>query len=179
TVSKCWTKWFDRDDPSATGDWETLSSLHKENPGKICPRPTAIEAKTLSGLSVAEAGEVIYKNDTTSGFICRNKDQIKDKKCSDYRVRFSCHPPFCGGGEKTSFKMLLWFCSFLTAMLSLFHCSLQCSEAVTTDTMTPAIYTGETFFIYNPTQEFACSNEDQTTGMCRDYKVCFGCPCGD
>lgn len=95
---------------------------------------------------------------STSGFICRNKDQIKAKKCSDYRVRFSCHPPFCGGGGisafcvcnikllmqtvflpiffffffahgRQSFKMVLWFCSFLTAMLSLFHCSLWCAGA--------------------------------------------------
>lgn len=57
----CWTEWFDRDDPSASGDWETLCRLHKENPGKICPRPAAIEAKTLSGLTVAAAGDVIYK----------------------------------------------------------------------------------------------------------------------
>lgn len=60
-AAECWTDWFDRDDPSGSGDWETLYNLRKENPGKICPTPQGIEATTLSGLSVAAAGEVIYK----------------------------------------------------------------------------------------------------------------------
>lgn len=59
---ECWTDWFDRDDPSGTGDWETLSNLRAQYPGKICPKPVDIEAKTLSGLSVAAAGDVIYKS---------------------------------------------------------------------------------------------------------------------
>ena len=57
----CWTEWFDRDDPSRTGDWETLSDLYNENPGKICFKPADIEARTLSGLSVAAAGDVTFK----------------------------------------------------------------------------------------------------------------------
>lgn len=57
--SGCWTDWFDRDDPSGTGDWETLSSLRTKYPGKICPKPIDIEAKTVTGLSVAAAGDVI------------------------------------------------------------------------------------------------------------------------
>lgn len=60
-MSECWTEWFDRDNPSGTGDWEHLSALRTENPGKICPNPVDIEAQTLSGLSVAAAGDVIYK----------------------------------------------------------------------------------------------------------------------
>lgn len=55
---ECWTDWFDRDDPTGTGDWETLYHLRKQNPGKICPKPADIEAQTLS---VAAAGDVIYK----------------------------------------------------------------------------------------------------------------------
>ncbi|XP_059212879.1 cartilage intermediate layer protein 2-like [Centropristis striata] len=94
----CWTQWFDRDNPSGTGDWETLSSLLKANPGKICTQPIGVEAKTLSGLTAAAAGDVIFKSDTTSGFICRNKDQPKKKWCNDYRVRFSCPPSFCNPG---------------------------------------------------------------------------------
>ncbi|XP_059212878.1 cartilage intermediate layer protein 2-like [Centropristis striata] len=96
--SGCWTQWFDRDNPSGTGDWETLSSLLKANPGKICTQPIGVEAKTLSGLTAAAAGDVIYRSDTTSGFICRNKDQPKKKWCNDYRVRFSCPPSFCNPG---------------------------------------------------------------------------------
>ncbi|KAL3052399.1 hypothetical protein OYC64_005028 [Pagothenia borchgrevinki] len=58
---QCWTDWFDRDDPSGSGDWENFSNLYRENPGKICPKPQGIEATTLSGLSVAAVGEVIFK----------------------------------------------------------------------------------------------------------------------
>uniref|UniRef100_A0A8C6SRR1 WxxW domain-containing protein n=1 Tax=Neogobius melanostomus TaxID=47308 RepID=A0A8C6SRR1_9GOBI len=36
----CWTDWFDRSDPSGTGDYETLSQLQKEYPGKICRNPS-------------------------------------------------------------------------------------------------------------------------------------------
>uniref|UniRef100_A0A3P9NI39 WxxW domain-containing protein n=1 Tax=Poecilia reticulata TaxID=8081 RepID=A0A3P9NI39_POERE len=92
--SEGWTEWFDRDTPSITGDKETLSSLRRENPGKICPNPTNIEAVTLSGHSVEETGEKIFKYDTKSGFVCRNRDQ-RDWKCQDYKVRFSCS--FCLG----------------------------------------------------------------------------------
>lgn len=57
----CWTDWFDRDDPSGTGDWETLSDLRKQFPQKICPKPIDIEVQTLSGLSVAAAGDIVFK----------------------------------------------------------------------------------------------------------------------
>ena len=59
SASGCWTEWFDRDHPSGTGDWEILTSLRSENPGKICPTPVSIEVETTTGLSIAAAGEVI------------------------------------------------------------------------------------------------------------------------
>ncbi|KAM4750600.1 cartilage intermediate layer protein 1-like [Anableps anableps] len=41
----CWTKWYDRDNPTRTGDWENLGALHKENAkGSICAIPVYIEA---------------------------------------------------------------------------------------------------------------------------------------
>ncbi|XP_051792633.1 uncharacterized protein si:dkey-205h13.2 isoform X2 [Acanthochromis polyacanthus] len=55
------SKMLDRDDSSDTGDWEILFHLCRENPGKICPKTSAIEAQTLSGLSVAAAEDVISK----------------------------------------------------------------------------------------------------------------------
>ncbi|XP_054872101.1 uncharacterized protein LOC118470288 [Amphiprion ocellaris] len=91
---RCWTEWFDRDDPSGSGDWETLSDLRKENPGMICRNPFAIDVQSLDG----ESGDVFYRNDPKTGFVCRNKDQPGRKMCSDYRVRFLCKPPFCVGG---------------------------------------------------------------------------------
>ncbi|XP_068433678.1 cartilage intermediate layer protein 2-like [Clinocottus analis] len=187
-VEECWTKWFDRDDPSGSGDWETLSSLHKENPGKICPKPERVEAQTLSGKSVDAAGDVIYKNDPTTGFVCRNKDQRNNKMCKDYRVRFNCPPSFCGievcwtkwydrdnpsgSGDWETLSSLRkenpgQICE--TPMLM---------KAVTTDTNTPATSAGDVVFISDPSKGFVCRNKDQKHGGgCRDYKVQFGCQC--
>ncbi|XP_044025862.1 uncharacterized protein si:dkey-205h13.2 [Siniperca chuatsi] len=188
TQIQCWTDWFDRDNPTGTGDWETLYHLRNENPGKICSKPVDIEARTLSGLTAAAAGDVIYKSDTTLGFICRNGDQSK-KMCNDYRVRFSCYPPFCGGGVCWT----KWYDRDdpsgagdweLLSNLKAENPGEICNnplyiEAVTTDKMTPAIDTGETFNVYNPTQGFVCRNTDQKSGGCSDYKVRFGCPCNN
>lgn len=55
---ECWTDWFDRDDPDGSGDWEKLADLRDAHPGKICPNPSDIEARTLSGLTAAEAGDL-------------------------------------------------------------------------------------------------------------------------
>ncbi|XP_059212886.1 mucin-5AC-like [Centropristis striata] len=182
----CWTQWFDRDNPSGTGDWETLSSLLKANPGKICTQPIGVEAKTLSGLTAAAAGDVIFKSDTTSGFVCRNKDQPKKKWCNDYRVRFSCPPSFC---DKVCWTR--WYdrdnpsgtgdWELLTHLRKenpgqICDNPLQ-MDVVTTDTLTPATSTGEIFRINNPSQGFACRKIDQKSRKCRDYKVRFGCPC--
>ncbi|XP_028461293.1 cartilage intermediate layer protein 1-like [Perca flavescens] len=123
--------------------------------------------------------------DTTSGFICRNQDQPKNKRCNDYRVRFSCYPPFCG---------VCWTKCYdcddpigigdweLLSNLRTENPGKICDhslniQAVTIDTLTPAISTGQTFFIYNPTDGFVCRNKDQKSGAYRDYKVRFGCPC--
>lgn len=33
------------------------------------------------------------------------------------------------------------------------------------------------FSSFNPTEGFHCDNSKQSDGVCRDYKVRFGCPC--
>ncbi|KAJ8258093.1 hypothetical protein GJAV_G00193090 [Gymnothorax javanicus] len=93
-IEKCQTQWFDRDDPSVTGDYEDLSSLLKEYPGQICLKPIAIEAQTLSGVPASETGESFRSYDATSGFACVNAHQ-RSRKCQDYRVRFTCPAEFC------------------------------------------------------------------------------------
>ncbi|XP_010772119.1 cartilage intermediate layer protein 2-like [Notothenia coriiceps] len=129
----------------------------------------------------------LFRNDATSGFVCRNVDQPKKKMCNDYRVRFNCHPPFCGGG-------VCWTDWFdrdnpsgsgdweLLSNLRKENPGKICEyplyiEVVTTDKMTPAISIGENFYIFSPTQGFVSRNKDQRKVMCRDYKVRFWCPC--
>ncbi|XP_068433350.1 mucin-5AC-like [Clinocottus analis] len=185
-IKVCWTPWYDRDNPSGTGDWELLTDLRKENPGKICQKPLAIQAQTLTGLSVAAAGNVIYKNDL-SGFVCRNKDQSKGKLCQDYRVRFRCPLSYCkikvcwtpwhnrdhpsGTGDWETLADLRRenpgkICQKPLAI-----------QAVTTDTNTPAASAGNVIFYSSPTKGFVCRNQDQSCGRCRDYRVRFRCPC--
>ena len=50
-----WTPWFDRDNPSATGDYETLAELIKEGK-KICPVPVGVECQTTAGRPAYSTG---------------------------------------------------------------------------------------------------------------------------
>ncbi|KAK3505924.1 hypothetical protein QTP70_019346, partial [Hemibagrus guttatus] len=55
----CYTQWFDRDNPSGNGDYESLTELRVENPGIICKRPYSIQAQTLTGVDANTTGQVI------------------------------------------------------------------------------------------------------------------------
>lgn len=60
-VAVCWTKWYDRDNPSGTGDWELLSNLMAENPGEIWYYPLYIEAVTTDTMTPAfNTGETFH-----------------------------------------------------------------------------------------------------------------------
>lgn len=60
-VAVCWTKWYDRDNPSGTGDWELLSNLMAENPGEIWYYPMYIEVVTTDTLTPAiSTGETFH-----------------------------------------------------------------------------------------------------------------------
>lgn len=61
SVAGCWTEWFDRDDPTGKGDWETLDDLYSENLGKLCNSPLYIEVQTTDGHSAASTGDIIAK----------------------------------------------------------------------------------------------------------------------
>ncbi|XP_061563220.1 cartilage intermediate layer protein 1-like [Cololabis saira] len=86
----CWTNWYDRDNPSGTGDWETLTRLRQENPKKICSKPQRIQAVTADTLTPAHAtGERFLIYSPRGGLVCRNQDQ-RSRFCRDYKVRFLC-----------------------------------------------------------------------------------------
>ncbi|XP_034386333.1 mucin-5AC-like [Cyclopterus lumpus] len=180
----CWTKWFDRDNPSGTGDWELLSSLRRQYPGQICPNPGAIEAQTLTGISVAAAGEKIYRNDISNGFICRNRDQ-RDKRCQDYRVRFTCPSAYCG----VKVCWTKWFDRDnpsgsgdweLLSSLRKENPGKICPNpgAIEAQTLTgfSAAAAGERIYRSDTTTGFICRNRDQRDKRCQDYRVRFSCP---
>ncbi|XP_041841437.1 cartilage intermediate layer protein 2-like [Melanotaenia boesemani] len=182
----CWTEWFDSDNPSRQGDKESFSRLRRKYPGKICREPIDMEAKTLSGKIPEEAGDIIEINDKRTEFICKKKDQ-PDRKCEDYKVRFSCPLPYCAEfvcwtewyDQSKPSRLGDW------ETLSRIHekypgevCKYPLyMEVVDADTMKPAINTGDRFYMYNPMQGFVCRNIDQKRGNCKNYKVRFGCPC--
>ncbi|KAM9431897.1 cartilage intermediate layer protein 1-like [Clarias gariepinus] len=86
----CYTQWFDRDDPSGNGDYETLNELRAENPGKICSCPTSMQVQALNGRNATTTGQVFRIFDTVNGFACNNGDQPNRQMCLDYKVRFAC-----------------------------------------------------------------------------------------
>lgn len=51
---RCWTQWFNQDNPGGIGDIENLARLRKDNPGKICHTPLAIQAVTADDETPAE-----------------------------------------------------------------------------------------------------------------------------
>ncbi|ROL46903.1 Cartilage intermediate layer protein 2 [Anabarilius grahami] len=88
--SKCRTPWFDRDDPSGVGDYETLPLILIAYPLQVCAQPIAIEVTTITGTPVLPNGSGITVYDPLQGFVCVNG------ACPDYRVRFTCPASFCG-----------------------------------------------------------------------------------
>ncbi|XP_024912786.1 uncharacterized protein LOC103380932 isoform X1 [Cynoglossus semilaevis] len=89
----CWTGWYDRDDPSGTGDWELLANLQTENLGEICDDPVHIDVVTKNdGIQAFRTGQFFHRLSPSQGFACRNEDQVNEM-CLDYKVRFGCPCP--------------------------------------------------------------------------------------
>ncbi|XP_078681206.1 uncharacterized protein LOC144916087 isoform X3 [Branchiostoma floridae x Branchiostoma belcheri] len=177
-----WTGWFDRDNPSGTGDWETLTNLRRENMGQICFAPTAVHARVISTqVEASLAGEDWFAYDTTTGFVCRTQDQEDEDECLDYEVRFCCPP-----------------CTHWTAWYDRDNPSGTGDWETLTDLrkenpgeicLTPtdiqvrvistgqdAFLTGETFAFYDVTTGFVCIEDEQDDDTCLDYEVRFCCP---
>ncbi|XP_051934899.1 mucin-5AC-like isoform X2 [Hippocampus zosterae] len=182
---KCWTKWYNHDNPDNNGDYETLSKLRRENPMEICDVPIQIEARTLSGGSVDSTGETIHKSDTKTGFICRNVDQSRGI-CSDYEVRFLCPLTFCHPEECWT----PWFdrdnpCGYgdFETLPDLHKeypwkiCKHPIKIQIKTTSGANVSSTGDVILAADTDVGFVCRNCDQPhDGHCADYKVRFLCP---
>ena len=55
----CWTRWLDRDNPSGSGDWETLRDFPQS---QVCPKPIGIECQTTSGQPYQSTGTMTVRN---------------------------------------------------------------------------------------------------------------------
>ncbi|XP_013410365.1 uncharacterized protein LOC106173702 [Lingula anatina] len=94
--SSVWTRWFDRDNASGTGDWEPLSDQLKL--GAVCPggaNPLGAECRERGTANVftqfsGNPPDNLLRRCTSAGLICRNADQPVGRMCSDYEIRYSC-----------------------------------------------------------------------------------------
>lgn len=85
-VNATWTSWLNRDDPSASGDWELLSEFVKL--GQACAKPFAVQCQTTGGVDWARTGQVYACSLEADGGICQNANNPAG--CLDYQVRFLC-----------------------------------------------------------------------------------------
>ncbi|XP_042569724.1 uncharacterized protein si:dkey-205h13.2 [Cyprinus carpio] len=181
--SRCRTPWFDRDNPSGLGDYETLSLLLIRYPLQVCAQPIAIEVTTISGTPALPPGNNFQVYDPTQGFACLNAQQ--NGGCQDYKVRFTCPVSFCQPKCVTR-----WFDSdnpntnggdseLLTVLLGMYPGEI-CPNPLGIEAQTlsgqPASQTGNVFQVYNPTTGVSCLNGNQGGGVCADYKVRLTCP---
>lgn len=83
-----WTDWYDRDDPTGSGDEETLETLRVEYP-EICEDPITSQARLADGRDVRGTSASFEVN--PKGVFCRNADQVEGVDCPDLAIRFLCH----------------------------------------------------------------------------------------
>uniref|UniRef100_A0A3P9I640 WxxW domain-containing protein n=1 Tax=Oryzias latipes TaxID=8090 RepID=A0A3P9I640_ORYLA len=78
----CWTQWFDRDDPSGTGDWETLSDLLKQYPNEISAPLLTVLKKWFDRDNPSGSGDWELLSDLRTknpGKICETPQYIQAK----------------------------------------------------------------------------------------------------
>ncbi|XP_071945589.1 cartilage intermediate layer protein 2-like [Antedon mediterranea] len=173
-----WTRWFNRDNPSGTGDWETVTSLYYENPNQMCQNPVDIQCQTIGGSSYTSTGEVVSCS-ASVGLVCKNADQT-DGYCRDYRVRFKC-PCY--------YEWTPWFdrdnpsgTGDWETVTSLYYenPNQMCQNPVDIQCQTIGgssyTSTGEVVSC-SASLGLVCKNADQTDWSCLDYRVRFKCPC--
>ncbi|XP_023932465.1 cartilage intermediate layer protein 2 isoform X2 [Lingula anatina] len=188
-----WSAWFDRDNPSGSGDWETLADQNKIR--AVCPlsSPIAAECRVRGSSAIftmtsGSAPNVLaHRCSPSVGLVCKNSDQ-RGSMCSDYEIRYLCPSPLSvwsrwfdrddasgtGDWENLSEQLKLGaVCPFGAKPLG-----AECRERGTNNVFTE--------FSGNPPDKLRmrctsagliCRNSDQPGGrMCRDYEIRYSCP---
>lgn len=57
-MTACRTGWFNVDNPTNGGDYETLDKVQRVNAAGVCSQPVAVEAMTVSGIPAHKTGDV-------------------------------------------------------------------------------------------------------------------------
>ncbi|XP_064599471.1 mucin-5AC-like [Liolophura sinensis] len=87
-VTAGWTSWLDRDDPSASGDWETVADFNNKPCNGLATR---IEARIKGDNTVILSSSQRISVGPDYGLGCRNADQY-DGRCFNYRVNYRTPP---------------------------------------------------------------------------------------
>ena len=93
-----WTRWFDLDNPSGHGDYETVKVICEQAnmcPGSSTPCPqdsiaTDVECRKVGTDGTAPLPDFV-QCDREVGLTCVNAD---GHRCDDYEVRFRCGDPY-------------------------------------------------------------------------------------
>lgn len=82
-----WTPWYDRDDASLSGDYETRKDL-----ALPCTSPIGIECRTSAMYGSADYSQtgLVYACNIQEGGYCENAEN--NGRCLDMEVRFLCPP---------------------------------------------------------------------------------------
>ena len=80
-----WSQWDDRDNPSATGDWEPISARADFN--SLCDKPLAVQARVIE-TGALETTQLVEFD--LNGLICKNENQNVSKvyKFLNARIEF-------------------------------------------------------------------------------------------
>ena len=86
-----WTSFHNGDDPSGSGDQETLTDFLFKNPNQTCENSVAVDARVVGNHThYTQTGQVIKINRNRNQFQCLNNQQRNGEQCLDYEARFCC-----------------------------------------------------------------------------------------
>ncbi|XP_065840671.1 uncharacterized protein [Oscarella lobularis] len=103
---KCWTDWFNIDNPGWTGDYEKLDTLRRSG-YKVCKQPDAVRCRTVQTHIDAKLTGRKLTCSPSVGFFCVNSDQDWGKTCLDYEVKFLCPCDYVDAPTKPPFDLRL------------------------------------------------------------------------
>ena len=78
--------WFNVDDTTGPGDYETLAIIREKYPENVCNNPIDIEGRIAGTRRNAQKSNQRITINKDTGLICENVGQI----CLNYEVRFCC-----------------------------------------------------------------------------------------
>ena len=86
-----WTSFHNGDDPSGSGDQETLRDFLYKNQNQTCENPTAVDARVVGNRThYTQTGQVVTINRDKTLFECYDNQQRNGEQCLDYEARFCC-----------------------------------------------------------------------------------------